>query len=325
VSGARGNPAGDGAGGGANRDPGAGGANRAPGGPGAALGLSPELLRALERLLIPSRRPVLGATAGQRLSRRHGSSLDLADYRAYAPGDDIRRLDWSAYARLGRLFMRLYAAEEDACATLWVDTSASMAWDEQAKLGTALSVAGALSFLALAAEDRAACVGFSSRVVGRAGPVRGKRSAQRLWSALLDLPSGGGTDWAVVATAARSLPKGVAVVISDFLCDPREIRPALSALRAAGNEVHLVQVLSPEEVTPSLQGELRLVDSESGRVLELTASNEVLASYQAERVRHARELSLVAASCGARLASVQGGVPLRQILFGQLVRARLVR
>jgi uncharacterized protein (DUF58 family) len=292
--------------------------------PGAALGLTPELLRALERLAIPSRRAVLGATAGQRLSRRHGSSLDLADYRAYAPGDDIRRLDWSAYARLGRLFMRLYAAEEDACATLWVDTSASMAWGAGAKLGTARAIAGALGFLALAAEDRAACVGFSSQVVGRAGPVRGKRSAQRLWSALLGFPSGGGTDWAVVAAAARSVPKGVAVVISDFLSEPGEVRPALTALRGAGDEVHLVQVLSPEELAPSLQGELRLVDSESGQSVELTAGKEAFAAYQAERAAHARVLSSLAASCGARLASVDAGLPLRQVLLGQLVRARLV-
>jgi uncharacterized protein (DUF58 family) len=289
------------------------------------LGLTPDVLYALQRLAIPSRRAVLGAAAGVRRSPRYGSSLDLSDYRAYAPGDDIRRLDWSAYARLGRLFVRLYAGEEDACVTLWVDTSASMAFDVEHKQRPARAVAGALAFLALAAEDRVACVGFAGAVVGRAGPARGKRSAPRLWEALERMPAGGGTEWRALAGAARSVPRGIAVVVSDFLAEVGEIRPALGALRDAGNQVHLVQVLSPEEVAPSLLGELRLVDVESGHAVEVTAGRAALDAYQAERAAHAADLRALAAAHGARVAVVDGGLPLRQVLLGQLVRAGVVR
>jgi uncharacterized protein (DUF58 family) len=291
---------------------------------GAGLGLTPDILRALERLTIPSRRTVVGVTSGQRQSRRYGSSLDLADYRAYTPGDDIRRLDWSAFARLGRLFMRLYAAEEDACVTLWVDCSASMSWDRANKERPARAIAGALAYLALAAEDRAACVGFAKRILGRAGPLRGKRSAPRLWSALGALPGGTTTDWGAVAGAARSVPKGVAVLISDFLT-ALPPRPALSALRAAGHDVVLVQVLSPEELHPSLRGDLRLVDAETGHSVEVTVGHAALSAYETAKAEHTRALGLLARSYEARLVTVDGGVPLKQALLSQLVRARVVR
>lgn len=291
----------------------------------AALGLTPDILHILERLAIPSRRAVLGAGAGTRRSRRYGSSLDLTDYRSYAPGDDIRRLDWSAYARLGRLFMRLYAAEEDACVTTWVDTSASMAWRPQTKAGPARAIAGALAFLALAAEDRAACVGFAGSVVGRSGPVRGKQGAPRLWAALAGLPSGAATEWTAVAAAATTVPRGVAVLVSDFLSEVGDIKPALSALRRAGHELLLVQVLSPDEIQPALRGELRLVDAETAGGIEVTMGAAALGAYHRARAEHGRALGALAASYEARLVSVDGGAPLRQILVGQFVQAGAVR
>jgi uncharacterized protein (DUF58 family) len=280
-------------------------------------------LQGLERLTIPSRRAVLGGIAGRRRSRRYGSSLDLADYRAYAPGDDIRRLDWSAFARLDRLYMRLYAGEEDACVSVWVDTSASVAWDPATKQRPARAVAGALVYLALAAEDRAAVVGFSAGVVAKAGPVRGKFSAPRLWAALADLPSGGLTLWRALAAAARTVPRGISVVVSDFLAEPEELRPAFAALRRAGNELVLVQVLSPEELRPSLMGELRLVDCENARTVDVTLGRRALEAYHAARSEHAHNLSSLARSYEAALVSLDGGRPLRQLILGDLVRARV--
>jgi uncharacterized protein (DUF58 family) len=296
------------------------------GGAAETLGLTPDILRALERLTLPSRRAVLGSGAGQRRSRRYGSSLDLADYRAYAAGDDIRRLDWGAYARLERLFTRLYAGEEDSCVTFWVDMSASMQWDRPNKAAKACAIAGGLGFVSLAAEDRVACVAFSDAVIARAGPFRGKRSAPRLWAALTALLSTGGggprTHWACLAAAARSVPAGLAVVISDFLSPPASVRPAVSALRMAGSEVLMLQVLSPEELRPSMQGELRLVDSESAGTVEVTMGRAALLAYNEQRSGHAHALRTLASAHDARFVSVDGGSQLRRLLLSDLVRAR---
>jgi len=294
-----------------------------PGSPAARLGLTQDIVQGLERLAIPSRRPVIGGVAGRRRSRRYGSSLDLADYRSYAPGDDIRRLDWGAYARLGRLYMRLYAGEEEACVSLWVDTSASMAWDRATKERPARAIAGALAFLALADEDRATVLGFAETVTARAAPARGKLNAPRLWAALADLPRGGSTRWSSVAAAAASVPRGISVLVSDFLCEPAELRPAIVALRRLGNEIILVQVLSPEELHPSLVGELRLVDCETGSSVDVTLGHTALEAYQSARSAHARALSSLAKSYQATLVSLDGGRPLRQLVLGDLVRARV--
>ncbi|MGA8522891.1 MAG: DUF58 domain-containing protein, partial [Candidatus Dormiibacterota bacterium] len=111
-----------------------------------ALGLTPEVLSLFDRMTLPSRRPVLG-DAGQRRSRRTGGSVEFADFRAYVPGDDFRRVDWNAYARHERLIVRLHSADEDVTLTLWLDTSASMTYGDPSKLHAAASLAGALAYV----------------------------------------------------------------------------------------------------------------------------------------------------------------------------------
>ena len=279
----------------------------------------------LERLTLPSRRPVVGLGPGQRRSGRLGSSLDLADYRAYAPGDDIRRLDWGAYARHGRLFTRLYAAEEDACVSLWVDTSNSMRWDEARKAGPARGVAGALGYLSLADGDRVTCCGLGPGGNSQGAPLRGRAAAPRLWSALNSIPPVREADWAWAASAARRAPRGLAVLVSDFLAGTDRVKPVISAHRSAGNEVLLVQVLSPEELSPSLQGELRLVDSEGGGEVEVTLGEPAVRAYEAARQQHASALRALASAHEARLVTLDGGLPLRELLLARLLRSGALR
>lgn len=289
-----------------------------------ALGLSSGLLAELDRLSLPSRRPLRGSVAGQRRSPRPGASLELADYRSYVPGDDFRRIDWNAYARLERLVLRLYVGEEDVCVTTWVDTSASMAWGETPKAGCARGLAGALAYLALSGYDRAQCIGFAGSVVGRSPSVRGRREAPRLWELLASLPSGGGTDWGALAGAARSVPRGISLVISDFLT-AQGPGPAVAALRQAGHDVALIQVLSPQELRPALEGDLQLLDVEGGPAVEVTVTTAVLAGYQEALERHTSGLSHLAAAHGAGFAQLDAGLPLRHLLLDLLRRAGVLR
>jgi hypothetical protein len=113
-------------------------------------------------------------------------------------------------------------------------------------------------------------------------------------------------------------------VVSDFLCEPEELRPAIAALRRAGNDVVLVQVLSPEELRPSLAGELRLVDCETGNSVDVTLGHTALSAYQDARSAHGRALSALAKAYHASLVSLDGGIPLRQLVLGELVRARVL-
>src|SRR5579859_6981006 len=120
----------------------------------------PGLVKVLESLTLAGRRVPSGKTAGQWRSRASGSSVEFSDYRTYAPGDEFRRIDWNAYARLERLFVRLYRAEEDLALAVVLDASASMAWGKPSKGWLAAQLAGALAFIALQSGDRveiAAC------------------------------------------------------------------------------------------------------------------------------------------------------------------------
>lgn len=288
-----------------------------------ALGLTPELLRSLDRIALPSRRPVVG-TAGQRRSRRPGSSVEFADFRSYVPGDDFRRVDWNAYARLDKLVLRLYAGEEDVCVTCWVDVSASMEWGRPLKSRCARAIAGALAYCALTSYDRAAVTGFAQAVTARSGAVRGHAAAPRLWTLLDSMPAGGETDFTVVARSARRLPCGISVIVSDFLTESDPAR-AVAALREAHQDVVLVQVLAPQELHPEVRGDVRLRDVETGAHVEVTATAGVIAAYRAALDEHTSRLRHVAAAHGAAFAQVDSGTPLSDILLGKLRREGVLR
>jgi uncharacterized protein (DUF58 family) len=124
-------------------------------------------LRQLERLLLLMRSPVRGGLKGGRRSVKRGQSVEFADYRDYTLGDDLRQLDWNVYARLERLFVKLFVEEEDVTVTLLVDASASMATGHPAKLLFAKRAAAALGYIGLASEDRVAVSALTGRIARR--------------------------------------------------------------------------------------------------------------------------------------------------------------
>jgi uncharacterized protein (DUF58 family) len=288
------------------------------------LGITPELLRSLDRLTLPSRRPILGAVAGQRRSPRPGSSLEFADFRSYVPGDDVRRIDWNACARLDRLVLRLYAGEEDVCVTCWVDCSTSMDWGRPSKSHCARGLAGALAYVALCSEDRAAVAGFTGDAATRSGALRGRRSASRLWSMLATMPTGGQTEYGAVARNARRAPRGISVILSDFLTESSPAS-AVATLREARHDVLLVQVLAPDEIDPTVRGDLRLRDAETGAHVEITAGAAVLAAYRAELHAHTERLRTTARAHGAGFVQVRCDTPLRTLMLGDLRSAGVLR
>src|SRR5579859_2149884 len=175
----------------------------------------PGLVKVLESLTLAGRRVPSGKTAGQWRSRASGSSVEFSDYRTYAPGDEFRRIDWNAYARLERLFVRLYRAEEDLALAVVLDASASMAWGKPSKGRLAAQLAGALALIALHSGDRvqvAAC--REGGVDERLPALRGQAAVWSAWRMLERLEFGGATDLnAALTTSARYLPGAWLTVI----------------------------------------------------------------------------------------------------------------
>lgn len=245
----------------------------------------PGFVRALETLALAGRRVPSGRAAGQWRSRASGSSVEFSDYRTYTPGDEYRRIDWNAYARLERLFVRLYRAEEDLALRVVLDASASMGWGKpRAKGRLAAQLAGALTFIALQSGDRvelAACQGAG--VVEHLPALRGEAAAWTAWRLLERLESGGSTDLngALSALSRYLRGAGLTVLISD-LFSPTGYQQGIDALLARRQEVLLVHVLAPDEMEPpaDLVGEWRLLDTEPASPIEVTITPGVLRAYR---------------------------------------------
>lgn len=210
--------------------------------------------------------------------------MEFSDYRTYAPGDEFRRIDWNAYARLERLFVRLYRAEEDLALSVLVDASASMAWGRPSKIRLAAQLAGALAFIALQSGDRVALAACRGEVL--ADQLHGLRGQAATWTAwkLLERLEGDGTtdiDAALTSYARQTRGAGLTVVISD-LFSPAGYQHGIDALLGRRQDVILAHVLSPDELQPAADmiGEWRLLDSEAGAPMEATITPGVLRAYR---------------------------------------------
>ncbi len=284
-----------------------------------------DFLRRLERLAVLVRRPVRGGLKGGRRSVRHGRSVEFADYRDYVLGDDLRQLDWNVYARLEKLLVKLFVEEEDLTVAILVDGSASMAHGMPDKLVFAKRAAAALGYIALAAEDRVVLATLGGRTARRRAALRGTGRAFRLLAELSAVePAPGPTDLVTACrhALAQVTGRGVLVLVSDLL--DRGAERALRDLAATGSEVIVLHVLAPDELRPAFEGDLRLVDVETGTSVDVTLDLAARERY-AERVEAWRgDLAALAARRRIAYVPLASDVPLADLVFAELRRRRVV-
>jgi uncharacterized protein (DUF58 family) len=226
-----------------------------------------------------------------------GRSAEYADFRSYTPGDDLRRLDWQAFARFDRLILRLDVAEEEAALNIVLDASGSMAFGSPAKWSAARRLAAALTLIGLAQMDRVA-VGVLGGDGRHTPHVRRSGEQGRLLGFLASIEPGG-TAGPGDLGSLRWLRPGMTIVISDFLVDEPWAAP-LAALRMARHEPVLWQVLAPDEEHPDLDGDLVLRDVESGGEMELTVTPALVREYVAALAEHRNGLRRQAAGASGR-------------------------
>jgi uncharacterized protein (DUF58 family) len=282
-------------------------------------------LRQLERLKVLMRAPVRGGLKGGRRSVKRGQSVEFADFRDYTIGDDLRQLDWNVLARLERLFIKLYVEEEDVTITFLLDASASMESGRPSKLQFAKRAAAALGYIGLASEDRVAVASLGGRTARRQVALRGSGRVFRLLSALSTIGAApGATDLGAAArhAGAQLSGRGVVVLISDLL-DPAADR-VIRELAATGSELIVLHVLSPEELDPGIEGDLRLVDSESGEGLDVTIDLATVDAYKARLAAWQAGFADLAAKRRATYVPMSTDVPLADLVFAELRRRRVV-
>ena len=218
--------------------------------------------------------------AGEHLARRRGGSAEFQEHRPYAAGDDLRRIDWAAYARSGEPVLKIYRAEEDVVARLLCDTSASLGVGEPPKIELARRIAAAIGYMALASSERTQLVLTAGGATRDHTPSRGRGGLPALLRDLDGIALGGTTDLArgVDTLVRKSRRPGLLAVISDFF-DPGPVLTALTRALMVGHDVVLVQVLAPEEVEPPHEGDWTLEDVETGELVELTMDASSLEAY----------------------------------------------
>ncbi len=288
--------------------------------------LDPAFLAKLEQLSIMAKRVRLGVTKGERKSARRGSSVDFADYRDYVQGDDLRHVDWNIYGRLNELYIKLFEEREDLTLHLIIDASQSMAFGSPHKLDFAKRLAAALGYIALSGHERVSAEAVSGAGVQRISPCRGKSSVRKLFTFLESINASGGTalENSCRAYLARNRTKGVAVIISDFF-DEGGFEGAIRRLNQTGSDVYAIHVLAPEEIDPSLTGDLKLVDSETESFAEVSVSRALMKRYLQNRDGFLESVRSFCSARGIGHIAVASDTPIEKLTLDLLRKGGMVR
>jgi uncharacterized protein (DUF58 family) len=278
-------------------------------------------LRKLERIAILSKRAAAGQLQGERRSSKRGQSVEFADFRPYSSGDDFRRIDWNAYARLERFFIKLFIEEEDLTVHLLVDTSKSMDWGNPNKLEYAIRSAGALGYIALNGLDRVTITALGNGQNGSVNhfaPHRGKQNAFALFTFLQALSAGGLTDLGrcLQAYAGSTSRPGPLLLLSDLMDEGWAV--GLNALAARGFEVSVLHILSPNEINPDINGDLKLLDSETRAEIEITGEYDLVERYRNGLAEWQEELRRFCGARGMHYTPVVTSIPFEELLFARL-------
>ena len=230
--------------------------------------LDQAVLERLSTLQLHARLPMVGNVSGKHRSPIRGSSLEFAEYRKYVPGDDTRRLDWRAYARNDRYYIKEFEADTNLRMCLVLDTSGSMGFQDTGmpKLDYARRIAGTLAYIAAAQGD---AVGLYCAGTGSHTEIPPKRSATHL-SAVLDtlaaVEASGETGLAEVLheTAERVQQRALIIIISDLFMEPEVVRNCLEHLRFRKHDVAVFHLLDASELALDFDRPMRFVDMEGG-------------------------------------------------------------
>lgn len=279
----------------------------------------------LHRIRLAEGQRMSGGRSGGRRSRAKGSSVEFADFREYIPGDDIRRIDWNAYGRMDRLYVKLFMQEQEGIYTIVTDTSGSMNFGSPSKAVMASRLAGALGYVALHAQDRVRLVSVYSREGQPQAKVEagltGVQSLNRYLAQIERLSFEGQTDlWNSMRKI--SFPRrGCTVVLSDFMdrgADPsrmENIAQVLKFLRFQKQDIILIRIVAEEELHPAFQGTLNLVDEETQEELKVTMTEKLLSEYNKQVEKYRMELQKLAKRYQAHWMEVRNTESIDQVLY----------
>jgi len=288
--------------------------------------LDPAFMNKLDQLSFVSRKIFAGKMRGERLSKRRGESVEFADYRNYVVGDDLRFLDWNIYARLEKLFLKLFLQEEDLHVNVLIDVSKSMDWGDPNKALYARRVAAAISYIGLINFDRVSIFAYANGLQHELAGVRGRKLMFKVVDFLtrFDYDSTGDLPKAAKQFAVRHPQSGILIVISDFL-DKNGYEEGLRFLLSRPYDCYAMQVLSPDEIEPTLSGDLRLTDVEDDDAAEVTVSRALINRYKHNLQVYCEGIREFCTRRGINYLFTSTGVPFDQIILSYFRKRGLVK
>lgn len=283
-------------------------------------------LEKLERLSVRWNRSFAGLLGGRNVSRQAGVGHEFLDHRHYHHGDDLRSINWRAYLRLERLFLKMFRTEPRTPIRILLDISESMSCggeeSGEPKFAYACRLAAALAYVGLVRLETVVIYPFSDRLFESFRAQGGRHRYAQAADYLEHLETGGTSDFAAAVRgfANEVRTPGLTVVISDFL-DEGDATLALQRLAAEGHELALTQLAAPEDREPPWNGELEIEDAETGQLLRVQFDREGARAYAAAFDEYCASIEKIAVRNEGRYVLLNTDLPLEDALYGSLAHA----
>jgi uncharacterized protein (DUF58 family) len=258
--------------------------------------LDPQVLARLSAVPLFSRRPMLGNVSGIHTSPHRGASVEFAEYRRYVPGDDLRRLDWRAYGRSDRFYVKEFEADTNLRCCLVLDTSGSMDFGSKGitKIEYARKLAGALAYLSVQQGDAVGLTCVAEKIVKTIPPKRTPTHLRGIFDNLEHARPAGTTDLAArlheLAETIRQ--RALVVILSDLFIEPPLLKKAFEHLRFRKHDVAIFHLLDPLELEFQFLRPMRFLDMEGGPSI-FAEPNDIIDRYQSALDRYLAELKQV--------------------------------
>lgn len=293
--------------------------------------LDPQVLARLSAVPLFARRPMVGNVSGIHASPHRGASVEFAEYRRYVPGDDLRRLDWRAYGRSDRFYVKEFEADTNLRCCLILDTSGSMEFGSRGvtKIEYARKLAGTLAYLAVQQGDAVGLTCVADGIVRTIPPKRTPSHLRGIFDALEEARPQGETHLAdrLHELAETIRQRALIVLLSDLFVEPPLLKKAFEHLRFRKHDVAVFHLLDPLELSFQFLRPMRFLDLEGGPSI-FAEPNDILDRYQQALGTYLAELKQVTLEAAIDYHRVQLDDDYERVLLDFLVartRSRGVR
>lgn len=279
------------------------------------------LIKKLERLSLNSNLVLDKGFMGGRKSNAKGSSVEFSDFREYTEGDDFRKIDWNAYARFEKLFIKLFTEEREATVNIFLDSSRSMDFGQPKKSFTASQIAASISYVSLLNMDKVSVYTSKNKKLDFIENINGKNLFRRLLKYIEDTDFNE-TEDILDLINKRPFKKGISIIISDLFSD--NFNKTIKYLSYMNQNIIVIHILSKEELRPQFTGDIRFIDSETQIAKDVSITPETSAAYQNTLDSFLADIKETCSKYGAFYTLVTNS-DIEEIIFNNLVNTGILR